>query len=334
MSNVKIPREGSRAREVYEQILADIKDKKPYTTWGDAKSAYDNHYPEYGAHSRRYSGMEVTRQLRRFTTRIGRGQYAPKPGIFPLPHQGPEPRMPDICAACGETYGSHYGERWPGPSDCPVRGKDGISRSVPPYKSFWTSKLVPANPGSTARAIVEKHQKEWAAAAQPQPKVKPAIPRKCGNPSCPVCERVPVPKPIVLDKFERLQRGDQVKCVEPGRGNGLVLGQIYTVAHPAAEDGPYSLVQLQGRCSDGKDSFPSPSVWRCRLEKIPAAPPAPEPTGFIPVPASVMEYVCRQLEAAAGMLPEIGSGHIATPRMAEDVKGMIIEVLLDLQECE
>ena len=66
----------------------------------------------------------------------------PKPAIVGT-HIGREPKMADICGTCGEQYGNHFGDKWPGLTDCPVMGEYGPKRSEPDQKMrFWTTKVV------------------------------------------------------------------------------------------------------------------------------------------------------------------------------------------------
>jgi hypothetical protein len=84
----KLPRPGTRRRALFDVLLKNAMEAK-YTTWSEAKNAYDNHPPAYPVrgHSRyipgkgvmsdprNYSGMEVSRMLKKFTRKISRGVY-------------------------------------------------------------------------------------------------------------------------------------------------------------------------------------------------------------------------------------------------------------------
>lgn len=91
----RIPRKGTRARALFDELLNDYhwigwteprSDGHGNTTWGEAKAAYDEHPPEYPIdhgqlvrNPRRYSSMEVSRLLKRYANKHGRGLYQLKP---------------------------------------------------------------------------------------------------------------------------------------------------------------------------------------------------------------------------------------------------------------
>lgn len=87
------PREGTRNRAVFD-LLVERFNVGNAAYWSELKSAYDNASPAYPQkpgiwmpgmgprqNPRDYSGMEVSRQLKRFANRIARGVYTLKPEI-------------------------------------------------------------------------------------------------------------------------------------------------------------------------------------------------------------------------------------------------------------
>lgn len=107
MSEIKIPRPGTRVRAVFDRLYADTNEGMR-TLWSEAKSAYDNHTPAHNAHSKQYSGMELARILRKYADRMERGQYRMKEDYHDLvdgkchdDYPGPAPAdIPDYKYPC------------------------------------------------------------------------------------------------------------------------------------------------------------------------------------------------------------------------------------------
>jgi hypothetical protein len=67
-----------------------------------------------------------------------------EPKVEVLRHGGPEPKMTDVCATCGQKYGNHYGYMWPEPTDCPVMKEHGPTREEDLSKRrYWTATPKP-----------------------------------------------------------------------------------------------------------------------------------------------------------------------------------------------
>lgn len=67
----KPPREGTRVRAVFDYLRANPN----AATWSCAKIAYDYADPVLSRFSRNYTGMELSRILKRYTTKVSRGVY-------------------------------------------------------------------------------------------------------------------------------------------------------------------------------------------------------------------------------------------------------------------
>jgi hypothetical protein len=80
---MKLPREGTRARALVDRLIENA-EQGAQTTYSDAKSAYDNKDPAYNFKEfgpRSHSGMNVSRLLRKYATRVSRGVYTLKKEI-------------------------------------------------------------------------------------------------------------------------------------------------------------------------------------------------------------------------------------------------------------
>lgn len=107
MALTKLPRKGTRVRAVFDRLYKDFTSVKN-TSWASAKAAYDNAPPAYPlkavplnrmpgfSNPRVYSGMDVSRCLKKYAKRVARGQYEMKAEWVALADKEIPPTPPKV----------------------------------------------------------------------------------------------------------------------------------------------------------------------------------------------------------------------------------------------
>lgn len=112
----KIPRKNTRIRALFDRLVEGYENGVT-VTYSEAKDAYDNHPPAYAPmragymhNSRRWSGMNVSRALKKYADRISRGVYKLKRNFHtdkPYIDIHPRPGLTAICT-CGDHKWSGF----------------------------------------------------------------------------------------------------------------------------------------------------------------------------------------------------------------------------------